>query len=205
MVAGFKWMHALDGVKPSIDDRPQFANFFKCTNPTCTTLCFDHHVHSDSDPITQDEVFSTTCRGTCLREFCHSPSCRCFWKQQEEIINKRKYIFKLVEKNNKKCLNYKSEIDTLRATMENSKSTSFSEEVEHFFGDVCCSFRSLENEVKQGFCKTLFRFEVEAKERDMEIEKLKQENISLKRKLSELEAENKNLTELKRKRVQVFS
>ena len=203
---GSESMPGADGALGVVgDDKPTFCNFFVCRREPCDTLCFNHHPTIDAPALTETEIKSSICSLPCLREHCSvSPQCSSFWKQQREIANNRKIRFKLSEKNRVKCVNYQSEISTLRASMERTNDSSYTDEVLSAFGSCFAKFRELEDTVKTQFKQQLFGKEKRIKESESEVAKLQIENTNLKRKFDALELDHKALFESLRKRNKVF-
>ena len=176
--------------------RPRYCNFFSCDNSSCEGLCYNHHAHRDSPQVIDSEIETIVCGEKCLKEYCKVPSCRCFWKLQNEIASGRERSHKICEKLKKKVQNLEAEVSVLRASRNTVEKPSFSEEVNSSFGHHFHMLKNLEKQIRYDFCKTLFRYERDREQAIEEVEKLKRENADIKSQNLRLERESQSFTKI---------
>ena len=194
-------MHAADDDRAPAPKRPRFCNHFSCANPSCEGLCYNYHPHRDSSQVVVSEIEAVVCGNRCLQEYCEVPSCRCFWKLQNEIASGRERSHKISEKLKTKISNVEAELSVLRASKNTVEKPSFSEEVRSTFGHHFHMIKNLETQIKYDFCKTLYRYEREREEAFEEVEKIKKENEELRRQKTRLEKENQSFMKMVGKKV----
>ncbi len=185
-------MHVDDDRAPA-PKRPRFCNHFSCANQSCEGLCYNHHPHRDSAQVGLSEIEAVVCGDRCLQEYCNVPSCRCFWKLQNEIASGRERTYKMTEKMKKKIKNLEAEVSVLHASKISVEKPSFSEEVCSTFGHHFNMIKNLETRIRSDFCKTLYRYERDRELALEEVDKFKKENDDLRRQKLRLEGENQSL------------